>query len=384
MFGGGRILFKGIGAIIKSFNFFKKEDEKLRDENFEEEDDIKWYYYPISIIVILFLLFYYNNISNRIDLVYKVQAKQLNLNIDEIINKTDMMLDYEQEDDFDFGLKFKDSYEIYRNIQKSAFLFEDIDFDFIDYINSSISFIKQCVDKKEVNNIDKDILLMINKDLKNAKEIFNKNQDIDIYIMSKARKDLKERYKELNLQFENIELDDRIAQIYMNTSEDFKGKKIYNIIYKLLEREFDYIMVNNYESKKEDGLDEDRVVIVKFDDGIRLRKVWNRRDISTKDSIFEFNILQQEKLLNYDKVIQNYLNENEIYDIKVEYDTSTHLLPQEYEEELLKDIDVNDGEYEIYSEIHYEFEFEDTIVQLDFDSTGLLDSKIDINKNKLD
>lgn len=225
MFGGGRILFKGIGAIIKSFNFFKKEDEKLRDENFEEEDDIKWYYYPISIIVILFLLFYYNNISNRIDLVYKVQAKQLNLNIDEIINKTDMMLDYEQEDDFDFGLKFKDSYEIYRNIQKSAFLFEDIDFDFIDYINSSISFIKQCVDKKEVNNIDKDILLMINKDLKNAKEIFNKNQDIDIYIMSKARKDLKERYKELNLQFENIELDDRIAQIYMNTSEDFKGKK---------------------------------------------------------------------------------------------------------------------------------------------------------------
>ncbi len=377
-------MFKGIGAIIKSFNFFKKEDEKLRDENFEEEDDIKWYYYPISIIVILFLLFYYNNISNRIDLVYKVQAKQLNLNIDEIINKTDMMLDYEQEDDFDFGLKFKDSYEIYRNIQKSAFLFEDIDFDFIDYINSSISFIKQCVDKKEVNNIDKDILLMINKDLKNAKEIFNKNQDIDIYIMSKARKDLKERYKELNLQFENIELDDRIAQIYMNTSEDFKGKKIYNIIYKLLEREFDYIMINNYESKKEDGLDEDRVVIVKFDDGIRLRKVWNRRDISTKDSIFEFNILQQEKLLNYDKVIQNYLNENEIYDIKVEYDTSTHLLPQEYEEELLKDIDVNDGEYEIYSEIHYEFEFEDTIVQLDFDSTGLLDSKIDINKNKLD
>lgn len=334
--------------------------------------------------MILFLLFYYNNISNRIDLVYKVQAKQLNLNIDEIINKTDMMLDYEQEDDFDFGLKFKDSYEIYRNIQKSAFLFEDIDFDFIDYINSSISFIKQCVDKKEVNNIDKDILLMINKDLKNAKEIFNKNQDIDIYIMSKARKDLKERYKELNLQFENIELDDRIAQIYMNTSEDFKGKKIYNIIYKLLEREFDYIMINNYESKKEDGLDEDRVVIVKFDDGIRLRKVWNRRDISTKDSIFEFNILQQEKLLNYDKVIQNYLNENEIYDIKVEYDTSTHLLPQEYEEELLKDIDVNDGEYEIYSEIHYEFEFEDTIVQLDFDSTGLLDSKIDINKNKLD
>jgi hypothetical protein len=381
---GGRILFKGIGAIIKSFNFFKKEDEKLRDENFEEEDDIKWYYYPISIIVILFLLFYYNNISNRIDLVYKVQAKQLNLNIDEIINKTDMMLDYEQEDEFDFGLKFKDSYEIYRNIQKSAFLFEDIDFDFIDYINSSISFIKQCVDKKEVNNIDKDILLMINKDLKNAKEIFNKNQDIDIYIMSKARKDLKERYKELNLQFENIELDDRIAQIYMNTSEDFKGKKIYNIIYKLLEREFDYIMINNYESKKEDGLDEDRVVIVKFDDGIRLRKVWNRRDISTKDSIFEFNILQQEKLLNYDKVIQNYLNENEIYDIKVEYDTSKHLLPQEYEEELLNDIDVNDGEYEIYSEIHYEFEFEDMIVQLDFDSTGLLDSKIDINKNKLD
>ncbi|MCT4584190.1 MAG: hypothetical protein N4A54_04615 [Peptostreptococcaceae bacterium] len=377
-------MFKGIGAIIKSFNFFKKEDEKLRDENFEEEDDIKWYYYPISIIVILFLLFYYNNISNRIDLVYKVQAKQLNLNIDEIINKTDMMLDYEQEDEFDFGLKFKDSYEIYRNIQKSAFLFEDIDFDFIDYINSSISFIKQCVDKKEVNNIDKDILLMINKDLKNAKEIFNKNQDIDIYIMSKARKDLKERYKELNLQFENIELDDRIAQIYMNTSEDFKGKKIYNIIYKLLEREFDYIMINNYESKKEDGLDEDRVVIVKFDDGIRLRKVWNRRDISTKDSIFEFNILQQEKLLNYDKVIQNYLNENEIYDIKVEYDTSKHLLPQEYEEELLNDIDVNDGEYEIYSEIHYEFEFEDMIVQLDFDSTGLLDSKIDINKNKLD
>lgn len=372
-------------AFIKSLNFFKNEDDKLRDEAFDKEYDennFKWYYYPVVILTILFLLFYYQDISSRIDVVYKIQDQQLRINIDEIVKMTDRLLDEDYDDndkvflDFKLDSEIANTYYIHSNIQESAFLFEDIEYDFMHYIDSSISYIRKCVDKKQISGIDKEVLRTINKDLRNINDVLTKEKDIDIYILSKARANLKEKYKELNEIFKNIELNNTISKIYMNTDEEYEEKYAYKTIYNLLENKFGYKMIGSFEYEKDYNMDDDKLVLVDFDSDIRFKKIWNHQDIPSVNKMFEFRVSKQDELLNTDKMIVEYLSKKGIKMIDREYETDIYQLPEEYDKALVDKVIIEDNDYEVYTNVDYEFNIDNIIIELNLDTTGVIEVSI--------
>lgn len=375
-------MFKNIFNLIKSFNFLKKEDEELRDENFDKENNNMKWYYLIAIIAILFSFFYYKDISRRIDLVYKIQDKQLNLNISEIINMTNRLLDeeYDKNDKefltFRLGSQTISPYYIHNNIKKSAFLFEDIEYNFMDYIFSSISYIQKCVSKKQISGLDKEVLMTINKDLNNIKNILSEEKDFDIYLISKARTNLKHKYKKINEIFKTIELNNAISKIYMNTDQEYEEKYVYKIIYNFLEKEFGYNIIGSFEYEKDDYINKDNLVVVDFDSDITFKKIRSKQEIPSVSKMLEFRVSMQDKLLDTDKLIENYLAKKGIKMMERDYETQRYQLPQEYDKDLVDKITIYDNEYEVYTDIEYLFNIDNIIIELKLDKTGILEVDI--------